>query len=1149
MSRRDDRNRRSATADRRGHGQTLFLLAVFSALATNAAPFGLDRLVIYRVGSGGSSLNNAATPVFLDEWTTNGTLVQSLPMPTVPGGGSTSHALTASGTASSEGLLTRSADGRCLLVPGYAATGGATAVSSSTAATWPRVVGVIGADGTIDTQTALTDAFSGNNIRGAAGADASNLWVVGASAPAVRFAMAGGVTSASVVAGGNYRGVAIAEGQLYVASGSGNRGVFAVGSGLPTGSSSTSLVVSAGSSSTANQFVPLRLGAPGSGIDTVYLADESIGLVKFSFTGSSWVTNGIVGSAADTYRGVTALRNGSNVTLYAVRKGGTGATGGGELVRLDDSSGFNGTFAGTPTLLASASANTSWRGIALSPASGNLPLVAFGAGGGSHAENAGTVQVEVVLDVAATGSVDIVSVGDAALGSDFLLSTNHLEFGTGQRTQTVAVTLIDDATVEAVETVALQLTNPIGLQAGGGTNFSFSVIDDDAVFVRFVATNVPGLFEGNATGLWVRTSRSADVTVNVAMAGSAIYGADFALSTTQLVFASGGPTDALLTVTCLQDVEPEVTETIDLTLVDAAGAFLLPQTNLLITLLDDEPTLRLSTNVAMLSETSGVYHVTVARSSTNNSVTCRVAVSGTAIPGVDFTVAPTNLVLAGGTTSVVVDITLINDVAIEPPETIELTLADIGEASAGTPATFVATLVDDDIPPPLTAGDIAIVGRVNNGAPDTFAVAALRDLEAGQTIYFTDNGWDGTRFRGASATNGPGNESLLKLEIVGHVSAGTILSSGGSDSNWHFVVTGTIPGTGGSFASLQLSNSGDQIYAFTAPVANPLFQPDTHLFVINDGGEGWMPATASTNGDIPPGLTNNLTALFFSNRTPTIALDMTQVTGLTLSKEGWLAFLADPQHWLFDFSGNLPVGALGMLPTVPSVSFGITSLLVTEAVTTVSIPVELTFSADATVEVARVSGDALPGVDFMWGPTQLVFVAGGPTTQSLDIVLADDQQIEATELATFALQQLRGCVAGPGTGLTMLLFDNDDTDGDGLFDIWEINQLGQLGSGPADDNDGDGVDNAGEWLAGTVPTNALSYPRLRRSPTPDVRWEADAIDGRTYQLEAADLPDAPAWITVCTSNASGNGPIALYDANPTNRARVYRLRILETVAP
>src|SRR3954466_7205923 len=91
---------------------------------TVPAAFKAGDLVIYRVGDGGSGLQNTGAKVFLDEYQTDGTLVQSIALPSAASG--TQKQLIASGTAQSEGLLTRSADGRFLLLTGYAADLGGT---------------------------------------------------------------------------------------------------------------------------------------------------------------------------------------------------------------------------------------------------------------------------------------------------------------------------------------------------------------------------------------------------------------------------------------------------------------------------------------------------------------------------------------------------------------------------------------------------------------------------------------------------------------------------------------------------------------------------------------------------------------------------------------------------------------------------------------------------------------------------------------------------------------------------------------------------------------------------------------------------------------------------------------------------------------
>src|SRR5262249_30763021 len=92
---------------------------------------------------------------------------------------------------------------------------------------------------------------------------------------------------------------------------------------------------------------------------------------------------------------------GTTVTLFATRKGGSGAAGGGELVSLVDTSGYNGTFSGTPTLLATAATNTSFRGVAMAPVP--TPGVSSSTRADSNPTNAGTVHFTVTFNTKVTG--------------------------------------------------------------------------------------------------------------------------------------------------------------------------------------------------------------------------------------------------------------------------------------------------------------------------------------------------------------------------------------------------------------------------------------------------------------------------------------------------------------------------------------------------------------------------------------------------------------------------------------------------------------------------------------------------------------------------------------------------------------------------
>ncbi len=354
----------------------LSLLPLLLAAPLYAAPFTAGNLVVYRVGDGVAGLANSGAPVFLDEYATDGTLVQSLALPVTAASGV--FPLIASGTATSEGLLTRSADRRFLLLTGYGrALGGSGSLSGTAAAVVPRVLGRVDASGVIDTSTALTDFADANNPRSAVSTQGTDVWLAG-GAGGVRFATLGASTSTQInAAPTNFRQLAIVDGQLLVSTSSGSSFRLAeVASGLPTDAGQTlvnlpGLPTNSGSPY-AYVFFDLSVAVPG--VDTLYLADDSIGLQKYSLVAGTWTLNGSIGGAADLYRGLAGVLVGSEVRLYATRLGGSGAAGGGQLVSLSDASGHGGNFAASATVLVTAANNTALRGVAMAPEQDLPPL-------------------------------------------------------------------------------------------------------------------------------------------------------------------------------------------------------------------------------------------------------------------------------------------------------------------------------------------------------------------------------------------------------------------------------------------------------------------------------------------------------------------------------------------------------------------------------------------------------------------------------------------------------------------------------------------------------------------------------------------------------------------------------------------------------
>src|SRR5688572_7525169 len=98
----------------------LFFLA--TVMATAQVPFTPGNLVVCRIGDVSTALADAAQPVFLDEYTTAGGLVQSIALPVTTSGPNNPLVLSANDIA--VGALTLSIDGRYLTLTGFTATVG-----------------------------------------------------------------------------------------------------------------------------------------------------------------------------------------------------------------------------------------------------------------------------------------------------------------------------------------------------------------------------------------------------------------------------------------------------------------------------------------------------------------------------------------------------------------------------------------------------------------------------------------------------------------------------------------------------------------------------------------------------------------------------------------------------------------------------------------------------------------------------------------------------------------------------------------------------------------------------------------------------------------------------------------------------------------
>ncbi|UAK26437.1 PEPxxWA-CTERM sorting domain-containing protein [Sphingomonas nostoxanthinifaciens] len=271
-------------------------------MPAHATVFTPGNLVVSVYGNGDNSgvySDNQASPIVLQELTTSGQKVSTttLSQTTKVVNGVTQYAVSGEYGSSSEGFLQLSGDGHSLVIAGYAVNaatynaGGAavygnaalaqsTSIQGGASTAVARVVAQIGADGTVDSSTALYNVFNTNNPRSVATLDGSSFYVSGQGVKGDTttglFVASKGASSATAVTGNGQdtRDVQIVNGAVYVSADVKNANT-AIGT-LPLGATN------AGTPTALNGFAPTVTLTAGeaNGINnsrigkTVYISPE-----------------------------------------------------------------------------------------------------------------------------------------------------------------------------------------------------------------------------------------------------------------------------------------------------------------------------------------------------------------------------------------------------------------------------------------------------------------------------------------------------------------------------------------------------------------------------------------------------------------------------------------------------------------------------------------------------------------------------------------------------------------------------------------------------------------------------------------------------------------------------------------------------------
>ena len=230
-------------------------------------------------------------------------------------------------------------------------------------------------------------------------------------------------------------------------------------------------------------------------------------------------------------------------------------------------------------------------------------------------------------------------------------------------------------------------------------------------------------------------------------------------------------------------------------------------------------------------------------------------------------------------------------------------------------AAITATLLSSSSFGALIAGDVAIVGFQASGVTtDSVSFVTFVDLAPGTVLYFTDNGWTGSAFRGVSATDGDGNENLMRFTVVNTIVAGTIIGSKTTSADYAWTLSGLVgPGTS-AYAQLSLSSTGEQVTILESTnLANPIFSDFTALYNF-DNTSAYEVATSASTGSLAPGLVQGTSAVLLTSAANSALFNLNTLTSGTQAE--WLAAIGNAANWTTG-TGTADAGS-GFINVVPA---------------------------------------------------------------------------------------------------------------------------------------------------------------------------------------------------------------------------------------
>ncbi|MGF6849823.1 gliding motility-associated-like protein [Chitinophaga sp. W3I9] len=646
-------------------------------------------------------------------------------------------------------------------------------------------------------------------------------------------------------------------------------------------------------------------------------------------------------------------------------------------------------------------------------------------------------------------TVNYTITGTAVNGTDYATLSGSVVIPAGDNSVPVPVTVTNDNIIEGTETVILTVTDGasqsfVFTASTTNGNATANIADDDAVAANLVLSVAkskdaaePGTNGSFRISLPATYTASAPVTVNYSISGTAAAGSDYAaLSGTATILA--GQSGVTIPVNVINEQIIENTETVIMTLTGGtSGSFTYTASttngNATVNIADDDNTAAnlvlsvIRTTDAAEPSTNGAFVVRLPRGVTvSENVTVNYNMGGTATNGTDYTSLNGTVVIPAGQDSVLVPVTVTNDMIIEGDETAIMTLINGASTSfnftaSTTNGNATVNIEDDDNTP---TGLVLNISKNTDGAEPSTNAAFTISLPAGYTasqditVNYTVAGTatSGTDYGALGNTivlpAGKDSVSLpvtvINDQIIENTETVIVTLTGGTSTSFNLVASSTNGSATANITDDEASNPANLVLGITRtddaaePSTNGAFKVGfpTGITAAEDVTVNYTVAgTATTGADytalsgtvvIPAGQDSVAIPVIVANdqiieNTETVIATLTGGSSASFTFTGTTndtVNIADDDN----VAANL---VLSVTKTGDGAEPG------TNGAFSISLPAGYRASEDVTINYT-IAGTATSGTDYT-ALAGTVVLPAGDNSVAVPVLVQDDSVIESTE--------------------------------------------------------------------------------------------------------------------------------------------------------